>query len=474
LLLDTLLGSCDVRALVHPRPEVVVDALTHDTREVGPGALFVCVPGARVDGHDLAAEAVAAGAVALVCERPLPLDVPQAIVPDARAAMAPLADRFYGAPTRDLRVVGVTGTNGKTTTAYLVHAVLEAAGLQCGILGTVEQRVGGRSEPVERTTPEAIPLQRTFRRMLDAGDVACAMEVSSHALALHRVDDVRFAVAAFTNLTQDHLDFHPTMEDYFAAKALLFDGRCPGAVNADDPYGRRLPAALRYGIDPANEADVRARDVVLRASGTSFRLVTPRGERSVTSRLPGAFNVSNTLAAVSVGLLLGLDLDAVVDGVESMPGVPGRMEPVAVGRPFAVIVDYAHTPDALRMVLETARGFCDGRLRVVFGCGGDRDRTKRPLMGAVAVALADDVVVTSDNPRSESPEAIIAAILTGAGVGAGVTVEPDRRAAIALAIARANPGDVVVIAGKGHEQGQEQAGVKRPFDDRVVAREVLG
>jgi UDP-N-acetylmuramoyl-L-alanyl-D-glutamate--2,6-diaminopimelate ligase len=468
VLLDHLFEALEVRAVLNGRDGVEIADLAYDSRRVAPGSLFVCVPGATVDGHEHAAAAVAAGAVALVCERGLEVGVPEVVVPDARRAMAPLADRFFGEPTRTLRVAGVTGTNGKTTTAYVTRAIFEAAGIRCGLLGTIEQVVGGEAEPVERTTPEAIDLQRTFRRMLDAGDRACAMEVSSHALDLHRVDSVRFAAAAFTNLSQDHLDFHGSMEEYFAAKARLFDGRCPTATNAADPYGSRLEATIRYGTETA---DVRAEARHLEPGGSRFRLVTPAGDVAVQTRLRGAFNVSNVLAAASLAHLMEVPLAATAAGIGSLDGVPGRLEPVEAGQPFPVLVDYAHTPDALATVLETARDITEGRLIVVFGCGGDRDRAKRPLMGEVASRLADDVVVTSDNPRSEDPDAIIAEIL--AGITRPVTVEPDRRVAIRTALARATEMDVVVIAGKGHEQGQETAGKKLPFDDRLVAREAL-
>ncbi len=468
VLLDHLLGALDVRAVLHGRDGVEIADLAHDSRRVRAGSLFVCVPGALSDGHDHAAAAVAAGAVALVCERALDVAVPQAVVADARAAMAPLADRFFGEPTRTLRVAGVTGTNGKTTTSYVTRSIMTAADVPCGLLGTIEQIVGGTAEPVERTTPEAIDLQRTLRRMVDAGDRACAMEVSSHALDLHRVDGVRFAAAAFTNLSQDHLDFHGTMEEYFAAKARLFDGRCPTATNAADAYGSRLDATIRYG---APDADVRADDLRLEPGGSWFRLVTPAGEVPVQTRLRGAFNVANVLAAASLAHLMEVPLQAIAAGIEAVSGVPGRLEPVEAGQPFTVLVDYAHTPDALETVLQTARGITRGRLIVVFGCGGDRDRAKRPLMGEVAARLADDVVVTSDNPRSEDPDAIIAEIL--AGIGRPVLVERDRRTAIRIALSRADEVDVVVIAGKGHEQGQETAGSKLPFDDRLVALEAL-
>jgi UDP-N-acetylmuramoyl-L-alanyl-D-glutamate--2,6-diaminopimelate ligase len=384
--------------------------------------------------------------------------------------MGPIADVFFGRPSERLLVLGVTGTNGKTTTAYLQHAILAAAGHTAGLLGTIERRIGGVAEPAQRTTSEAIDLQRDLRRMLDAGDTACAMEVSSLALDQQRVAGVRFAAAAFTNLTQDHLDYHADMEAYFAAKALLFDGRCPTAANADDAYGRRLPADLRFGLATPG-AEVRAEDVRYGAHGTAFRLRTPWGDAEVATRLVGRFNVENALAAVSSAGLAGVPLAAIVTGLEGVAGVPGRLEVVSGDRPFAVIVDYAHTADALENVLRALRPLATGRLIVVFGCGGDRDRGKRPTMARVACALADEVIITTDNPRSEDPLAIIAEV--AAGADGRHAVEPDRRRAIERAIAAAAPGDVVLIAGKGHEQGQDVAGSVTPFDDRVVACEVL-
>jgi UDP-N-acetylmuramoyl-L-alanyl-D-glutamate--2,6-diaminopimelate ligase len=444
--------------------------LAYDSRRVQDGTLFFCVPGAVADGHDHAAAAVAAGACALIVERELPLPVPQIVVDSCRAAMGPIADVFFGRPSERLLVLGVTGTNGKTTTAYLQHAILAAAGHTAGLLGTIERRIGGVAEPAQRTTSEAIDLQRDLRRMLDAGDTACAMEVSSHALDQQRVAGVRFAAAAFTNLTQDHLDYHADMEAYFAAKALLFDGRCPTAANADDAYGRRLPADLRFGLATPG-AEVRAEDVRYGAHGTAFRLRTPWGDAEVATRLVGRFNVENALAAVSSAGLAGVPLAAIVTGLEGVAGVPGRLEVVSGDRPFAVIVDYAHTADALENVLRALRPLATGRLIVVFGCGGDRDRGKRPTMARVACALADEVIITTDNPRSEDPLAIIAEV--AAGADGRHAVEPDRRRAIERAIAAAAPGDVVLIAGKGHEQGQDVAGSITPFDDRVVACEVL-
>jgi len=465
---------------------VEITALAYDSRQVTPGALFFCVKGEHSDGHDFAAQAVRDGAAALVAERALHLGVPEVLVPSARLAMGPLAATFYGDPTAALRVVGITGTNGKTTTAFLARALLEAAGTRCGLLGTVKSIVAGEERPVERTTPEAIDLQRDFRAMLDGGERACAMEVSSHALDLARTEGIHFSAAIFTNLTQDHLDFHGTMEDYFQAKRRLFvpaasaSGQRPtiAVINVDDHYGRRLaaelPDAKTFAIE--RQADYRARDVRMDFAGCRFMLQTPQGERAVTLPLPGRFNVANALAALATTHALGAELDVLVAALEAGVRVPGRFEPVQEGQDFAVLVDYAHTPDSLENVLRAARELARGRVLCVFGAGGDRDRGKRPLMGEIAARLADVAVVTSDNPRSESPEAIVAQILAGieASAGVGVEVEVDRRAAIGRAIAAARSDDVVVIAGKGHEQGQEfAAGHKLPFDDVTVAREAL-
>jgi UDP-N-acetylmuramoyl-L-alanyl-D-glutamate--2,6-diaminopimelate ligase len=471
---------------------VEIGSPAYDSRKVGPGTLFFCVPGEKSDGHDFGPAAVAAGAAGLVVERELELDVAQVVVDDARAAMAPIAARFYGDPTAELQVVGVTGTNGKTTTAFLVREILEAAGTQCGLLGTVKQVVGGAEEEVERTTPEAIDLQATFRRMLDRGDRACAMEVSSHALALHRCDTIRFEVALFTNLSQDHLDFHTDMEDYFASKRLLFElGPNVAIVNADDEYGRRLAGQFDCWTfsTEAREADFLARDVSFDASGATFtvtcrppdrertdaeRVLPLGGEWAVSTRLPGDFNVANALGAFAAAVSLGVEPKAAIAALEKAAPPPGRFEPVEEGQPFAVFVDYAHTPDSLENVLLAARRLTRGRVISVFGAGGDRDRDKRPKMGRAVARLSDLVVITSDNPRSEDPEAIVAEVAAGAEEGAALEVEPDRRAAIALALGRAQPGDTVMIAGKGHEQGQEFAGGRKiSFDDRDVAREEL-
>jgi UDP-N-acetylmuramoyl-L-alanyl-D-glutamate--2,6-diaminopimelate ligase len=474
--LDDLFAA-DGAARVVGDGSVEVADLAYDSRKVGKGTLFFCVPGEKVDGHDFAARVIEAGAGALVVERELEVGVPQVVVADARAAMAPVAARFCGDPTAELRVVGVTGTNGKTTTAFLVREILEVAGISTGLLGTVKQVVGGAEESVERTTPEAIDLQATFRRMLDCGDTACAMEVSSHAMSLHRADAIHFEVALFTNLTQDHLDFHRDMEDYFLAKRKLFEaGPGTAIVNVDDPYGRRLAGefeCVTFSAEGA-DADYSAHEVSFDAGGAEFLVVGPGGEVALRTGLPGHFNVANALGAFAVAVAMGVEPETAAVGLARAARVPGRFEPIDEGQGFSVLVDYAHTPDSLENVLRAARRLTSGRVIAVFGAGGDRDRDKRPKMGRAGAELSDLAVVTSDNPRSEEPEAIVAEVAAGTGAGAEVAIEVDRRAAIALALGRAEPGDTVVIVGKGHEQGQEfEAGRKIPFDDREVAREEL-
>ena len=457
--LVTALGPLEVRG---GAPTDVTD-LAYDTRSVVPGALYFCVPGQRADGHDFAAEAVERGAAALVVERPLEQRVPQVVVPSARDAMAVAADEFFERPTEELVVAGVTGTNGKTTTVCLLYSILEAAGMKPGLIGTIESRVGGESRPAVRTTPEAIDLQRTFRQMLDAGNRSCAMEATSHGSELGRLDRVRFDALAFTNLSQDHLDFHGSMDRYFAAKRRLFTEHEPApaaAVNVTNEWGRTLAEELRR----LDRAPVLTFGPVPDAELSSH----PALERS---RLAGSFNVENVLAAAAVSRLIGVPDDAVVAGVAEVPGVPGRFESIDEGQPFAVIVDYSHKPGALEAVLRTARELTEGRLICVFGAGGDRDRGKRPMMGRVASELADVTIVTSDNPRSEDPRAIMDEILTG--VVGPVEVEVERRPAIERALALARDGDVVVIAGRGAEQCQDFADRKIPFDDREVAREAL-
>ena len=457
--------------------DVEIASLAYDNRLVTDEALFFCVPGYTRDGHDFAADAVARGAVALVVERPTGAGVPEVQVPSVRAAMAPAAARFHGDPTARLETVGVTGTNGKTTTAFLMRALLESAGRRTGLLGTVKSMIGGVEHDVLRTTPEAIDLQRTFREMLDAGDEACVMEVSSHALTLHRADAIHFAAAIFTNLTQDHLDFHETMEEYYGAKRVLFTDLSPAhaVINVDDPYGARLAAelggaAITFALE--HDATYRAGAIQTGLDGSHFMVTAPDGVFELSSPLTGRFNVSNVLGAFATARALGLDAATAIEAISSAGQVPGRFQSVSEGQDYAVLVDYAHTPDSLENVLRAARGLTSGRLHVVFGCGGDRDRGKRPLMGEIAARLADRVIVTSDNPRSEDPAGIIDEILVG--TGPAVEHEVDRRIAIEQAISSAAAGDVVVIAGKGHEQGQEfEGGRKLPFDDVTVAREIL-
>ncbi|HET8951807.1 MAG TPA: UDP-N-acetylmuramoyl-L-alanyl-D-glutamate--2,6-diaminopimelate ligase [Solirubrobacteraceae bacterium] len=458
--------------------DVQITGLAYDNRVVEPGFLFFCVPGFTRDGHDFAPDAIERGAAALVVARPLGLGVPEVQVEDVRSAMAVAAARFHGDPTASLPVVGITGTNGKTTTAFLVRSLVEAGGRPCGLLGTVKSVIGGQEHAVVRTTPEAIDLQRTFAAMLEAGDRACAMEISSHALELRRADGIHVAAAVFTNLTQDHLDFHSDMEAYFRAKRLLFASPLTRAriANADDGYGRRLagefPDTVTFALD--SDADYRAADVRQTFTGSTFTAVTPDGEFAVRTPLPGRFNVLNALGAWAAARAIGVPAETIAGALAKAGRVPGRFEPVDEGQPYAVLVDYSHTPDSLENALRAARELAGHRVIAVFGAGGDRDRAKRPLMGAIAAREADIAIVTSDNPRSEDPDAIIAEILTGIDDRTGVEVDADRRAAIRRAVELAEPGDVLVIAGKGHEQGQEfEGGRKEPFDDVEVSREAL-
>ena len=462
----------------HAAP-LAVREVAYDSRDVPADAVFVCVPGAEVDGHAFVDDAIERGAVAVIVERKLDVAVPQLVVPDARHAMGLAADAVYGAPTASLDVVGITGTNGKTTTSFLVYAILAAAGRRPGLLGTIERRIGGERRAAVRTTPEAAELHRVFAEMRDIGDKSCAMEVSSHAAVLHRLVGVRFRVLAFTNLTQDHLDFHRSMEAYYAAKKAPFleqyegDTRPMAAINVDDAYGKRLVEELRSaGVSPLSFAMNAPADLVptlVEIESTRTRLSV--GELEVESRLRGRFNAENLLAAIAIARLLELPDDAVKRGLEHVRGVPGRFEAIPNDAGFTVIVDYAHTPDAIETVLRSARAICERSLLCVFGCGGERDSSKRGPMGEIVGELADYVVVTSDNPRGEQPQAIIDDILEG--MQGPAEVEVDRRLAIEQALAQARPGDVVVVAGKGHETGQEIDGHVTPFDDREVAKAFL-
>jgi UDP-N-acetylmuramoyl-L-alanyl-D-glutamate--2,6-diaminopimelate ligase len=470
-------------------PPASVRGIADDSRRVQAGDCFVAVPGFKADARRFVAQAVERGATLVVTEGEAPplAGIATVLVPSARAALGRLAGAYYGHPSRDLTLVGITGTNGKTTTSYLVEALLQARGDRTGVIGTIQYVVGDERRAAGQTTPEAPELQSLLARMRDRGVRGVAMEVSSHALALARVDELTFDVAMFTNLTQDHLDFHRTLDAYRAAKRHLFEllARSPkphrvAVVNSDDPSGaemtRDLPlTVLTFGLGA--RAQVRAERHESTLAGIRLTAVTPRGRLELTSPLIGEHNVMNLLGAIGAGIALGLDDAAIVRALSGVGTVPGRFEQVRAGQPFLVVVDYAHTPDALERVLATARKLTPGRLAVVFGCGGDRDRGKRPIMGEISARLADHVWITSDNPRSERPAAIIDEIVPGVrGVAGGegrFTAEPDRRAAIAAALRWAERGDTVVIAGKGHETYQIVGAEVLPFDDREVARAIL-
>ena len=459
--LDELSRAVAVDEIVGAAAVVDVTSIVHDSRAVTAGAMFCCIPGATVDGHDFAPRAVAQGAVALLCERALDVPVAQVVVPDARRAMGPIAARFHGDPSRVLDVVGVTGTNGKTTTTHLLRSILEADHRPARVIGTLTGA---------RTTPESTELQAELATFAAEGVRAVAMEVSSHALAQHRVDGTWFRVGVFTNLSRDHLDFHGSIEEYFDAKASLFTpDRCAAAVvNVDDEWGRRLADRLTIPWQPSSLSATEGIEVTAewaRCSWEGVELRVPFG---------GRFNLANALAAAVTARALAIDPATIAAGIATAGPVPGRFETVDEGQPFQVVVDYAHTPDGLEQVLRAARDIATGgRVLVVFGCGGDRDATKRAPMGSVASQLADLVVLTSDNPRSEDPSAIIDAVLEGVTDRSTVRVEPDRRVAIGLALDDAGRGDIVVIAGKGHETTQTTGADVVPFDDRAVARELL-
>ncbi|GAA3382193.1 UDP-N-acetylmuramoyl-L-alanyl-D-glutamate--2,6-diaminopimelate ligase [Streptomyces racemochromogenes] len=468
-----------------------ITGITHDSRAVRPGDLYAALPGARLHGADFAAQAAALGAAAVLtdpegAERAAATGLPVLAVADPRGRMGELAAEIYGRPGEGLLQLGITGTSGKTTTAYLVEGGLRAAGRTTGLVGTVEMRIGDERIKSERTTPEATDLQALFAVMRERGVEAVAMEVSSHALVLGRVDGCVFDVAVFNNLSPEHMEFHTGMEDYFQAKAQLFTARRArlGVVNLDDEYGRRLAKEAPIPVvtfsaagDPA--ADWRAEDVVSGHMDSTLTLVGPEGQRvRAKAPLPGPFNVANTVAAIVTLAAAGLDPQTAADGVAAVPGVPGRLERVDAGQPYLAVVDYAHKTDAVESVLRALREVTTGKLHIVLGCGGDRDTTKRAPMGAAAARYADTAVLTSDNPRSEDPLKILAAMFEGAvSVPAGergtVLVDADRAAAIAAAVARAEAGDTVLVAGKGHEQGQDTAGVVRPFDDRAVLRAAI-
>jgi UDP-N-acetylmuramoyl-L-alanyl-D-glutamate--2,6-diaminopimelate ligase len=467
-----------------------ISGIADDSRKVEPGDCFVAVPGLRHDARRFVPEAVGRGAALVVTEGgPVPdVAVPQVVVRSARRALALAADAYYGHPSRHMTVVGITGTNGKTTTSYLVDALLQSRGLRTGVIGTIQYRLGEEARPAHQTTPDALELQSMLSGMYARGVRGVAMEVSSHALAQARVDGLTFDVAAFTNLTQDHLDFHGTLDEYRRAKRRLFEllARSPkprraAVVNADDPSGPEMTRGLDvpvipFGLGPG--AAVRAIEWSSALDGIRLVATTPRGRVELASPLIGEHNVMNLLAAVAVGVALDVAPDVIGRTLAAVGAVPGRFEQIRAGQPFLVVVDYAHTPDALERVLGTARKLTPGRVGVIFGCGGDRDRGKRPIMGEIAARLADRVWVTSDNPRTEPPEAIIDEIMTGVrrvpGGEARAARHADRRRAIEAALGWARAGDTVVIAGKGHETYQIVGADVVPFDDRAVARAILG
>jgi len=464
--------------------QIEVRGLEYDSRRVEPGCLFFALRGAKTDGRLYAEDALKRGAVAVAGDQPAPegFPAPWILVEDARRALAVASRNFFSRPDESLVTVGITGTNGKTTTAFVLDSIFNAAGKTTALIGTIEYRIRGEKRSAPNTTPESLDLFRILAELEQAGGTHVTMEVSSHALALGRVFGLRFHTAVFTNLTRDHLDFHGTMEAYFAAKQMLFEG-CGApppawaAVNMDDPAGRRLKLApstrlLRYGVE--SRADVRAENISLGAGGLKFEMFTPAGRVAVRSALIGLINVYNLLAASSAALACGFDLATICAGIEQCRSVAGRFERIDMGQPFSVVVDYAHTDDALRNLIRAARSLSPNRVITVFGCGGDRDRTKRPLMGEAAAEGSDLVVLTSDNPRSEDPLAIMNDVMVGLRrYDVPLITEPDRRKAIRLALEEARTGDLVLVAGKGHETYQILADRTIPFDDREVVREVL-
>ncbi|GMQ93074.1 MAG: UDP-N-acetylmuramoyl-L-alanyl-D-glutamate--2,6-diaminopimelate ligase [Acidimicrobiia bacterium] len=460
--------------------DVSVSDITHDSRQVRPGTLFVAIPGEQLDGHDFIGEAVERGASAVLVERVQQTSIPHILVEDTRLATAWAARAVFREPDSTLVVAAVTGTNGKTTVTHMLESILVASGVRVGIIGTLGARIDGSPVTIARTTPEATDLQRILATMRDSRVHTVLMEVSSHAIELHRSDAIVFAVVGFTNLSQDHLDFHGDMETYFDVKRRLF---APGVadtavVNTDDPWGERLTLSSRIpsiAVSLASAADITADGLEGTAEGTSFTVHTPGGSGVVALPLVGVFNVSNALVAIGMAVELGVDLAAITEGLEGLDSIPGRMEVIPHDGPFTVVVDYAHTPDAIAVVLDSVRSAVPGRVIALVGAGGDRDRDKRSIMGATAARLSDLTVITTDNPRSEDPVAIADEVRRGAEVQPGATIEMviDRREAIRYAVQVALPGDMVVVLGKGHEQGQDVGAEILPFDDRAEVRDAL-
>ncbi|WP_079508344.1 UDP-N-acetylmuramoyl-L-alanyl-D-glutamate--2,6-diaminopimelate ligase [Mesobacillus jeotgali] len=461
-----------------------ITSIENDNRRVTPGSLFICIKGYTVDGHDFAGSAVKNGAAAVLAEREIPVNVPVIVVKDTMRAMAVLADAFYGQPSQKLHMVGITGTNGKTTTSHIIEKIFKDAGQKTGLIGTMYTKIGEQTFEVKNTTPESLTLQKTFKKMVDDKVDTAVMEVSSHALVYGRVHGTDYNVAVFTNLTQDHLDYHKTMEEYKKAKGLLFsqlgnafNHEKPkfAVLNADDPASEEfalLTSAhlLTYGID--NHADLQATNISMTASGTSFDLVSPFGVTRVNIQLIGKFSIYNVLASIGAALVSGVSLETIIESVESVKGVSGRFEVVDAGQDFSVIVDYAHTPDSLENVLKTVQQFAQKRIFCVVGCGGDRDRTKRPLMAKIACEYSTDAIFTSDNPRSEDPAEIIRDMEAGVKGEFYISII-DRKEAIQHAVKNAVSGDVILIAGKGHETYQQIGDRTFDFDDRIVAREAI-
>lgn len=456
--------------------ETEICALQYDSRKIQKGDLFFCIKGYEVDGHKYAAGAVAAGAACLVVSERQDLPVTQVLVKDTRKAMSLMSAAFYGYPAEKLRMVGVTGTNGKTSTTYMLKSIFEREGSKVGLIGTIVNMIGQKRLHTERTTPESMDLQALLRQMLDEGVDTVVMEVSSHSLYLDRVHGIQFAGGIFTNLTQDHLDFHKNFENYRAAKSILFENSRNSAINADDAYGASMAKAAAgkvrtYGV--SKPADVSARDVQLRADGSRFILTVEGTMLPILLAIPGMFSIYNALSAITVCLMLGVDMVCIKQGVEDVANVPGRFEQLPVrGGNYSVILDYCHTPDSLESTLKTVRGFAEGRIVCVFGCGGNRDHLKRPIMGEIAERLCDFAIVTSDNPRFEEPMDIIGQITAGMKKENHIVIE-NRREAIKYALEHAQDKDVIVLAGKGHEDYQEIRGVKHPFDEKQVVAELL-
>jgi len=482
VLLEHLISGIEKKKIIGGR-NVEVTGLAYDSRKVKKGDLFFCVKGFKTDGHAFARKAQEMGAVAVVVEDSQDnIEITQVVVQSVRKAMAQISSAYYDHPTKKLKLVGITGTNGKTTASFMVESVLRAAGLKTGLLGTVEYRIGETRAQVERTTPESLDLQALFSTMVDASVDAAVIEVSSHAIDLLRVEACDFDVVVFTNLSQDHLDYHGTIDEYFRVKKRIFDStiNCATAqiINTDDEYGRLLikeGIGRQYRYSTKDKVEVYADHIDLRPDGTDMRVLYPGGGIDVKLALPGMYNISNALAAAGAAAALGIDGKKIKEGLEALKSVPGRFERVDKGQEYTVIVDYAHTPDSLEKVLSAARQITKGRLISVFGCGGDRDKGKRPLMGRVAAEISDYTIVTSDNPRSEDPNSIIREIINGIEEveNPQYEVEVDRKLAIKKALEKAKPGDFVVVAGKGHETGQEIAGRKIPFDDVRVASELI-